>query len=172
MSHMFNDTSIKHVPQLNTAAVTAIDRMFQDCNTLQEVPLFNTALVTNMERCFSGCNGLQDVPLFNTASVTNMQSMFSDCRSLKRVLALNATSVTTGNFAGIFNNCNGLASIAMTNIKFTFSVENCNLSSAALDTIYTNLPTVTSKTITVSGNYGTSGDTPSIATGKGWTVTG
>jgi hypothetical protein len=46
------------------------------------------------------------------------------------------------------------------------------LAAAQLDEIYTNLPTVTSKTITVSGNWGTAGDTPTIATAKGWTVTG
>jgi hypothetical protein len=33
------------------------------------------------------------------------------------------------------------------------------------------LPTL-ARTITVTGNYGTASDTPSIATAKGWTVTG
>jgi len=46
------------------------------------------------------------------------------------------------------------------------------LSSAALNEIYTNLATVTGQTITVSGNYGTTGDDPTIATAKGWTVSG
>jgi len=31
---------------------------------------------------------------------------------------------------------------------------------------------ITGRTITVTGNYGTAGDTTSIATNKGWTVTG
>ena len=41
-----------------------------------------------------------------------------------------------------------------------------------LNEIYSNLETVTGKTITVTGNYGTASDNPSIATAKGWTVTG
>jgi hypothetical protein len=48
---------------------------------------------------------------------------------------------------------------------------NCNLSAAALDEIYTNLPVVVGKTIIVTGNYGVAGDNPVIATAKGWTVT-
>ena len=43
----------------------------------------------------------------------------------------------------------------------------------ALDAIYTNLASgVTAQTITVTGNWGVATDTPSIATAKGWTVTG
>jgi hypothetical protein len=72
----------------------------------------------------------------------------------------------------MFLNCQNLASIKAEEFQFTFSVANCKLSGAALDEIYTNLPTVTSQTITVSGNYGVNADTPGIATGKGWTVTG
>jgi len=54
----------------------------------------------------------------------------------------------------------------------TFSVAACSLSSAALDEIYTSLPTVTAETITVSTNFGIAADNPAIATGKGWTVVG
>ena len=44
---------------------------------------------------------------------------------------------------------------------------------AALNEIYANLSANgAGKTITVTGNYGTASDDPSIATAKGWTVTG
>jgi hypothetical protein len=72
----------------------------------------------------------------------------------------------------MFNSCNSLARIEASDFRFTFTVANCKLSAAALDEIYTNLPTVTGQTITVSGNYGIAGDDPTIATAKGWTVTG
>jgi hypothetical protein len=65
-----------------------------------------------------------------------------------------------------------LSQIKATGIKFTFSVANCKLSAAALNEIYTNLATVTGQTITVSGNHGTNADDPTIATAKGWTVSG
>ena len=47
-----------------------------------------------------------------------------------------------------------------------------SLSASALNEIYTNLPTKTGQSLTVTGNWGTSGDDPTIATAKGWTVTG
>ena len=99
-----------------------------------------------MSYMFNSCYSLQAVPLFNTQAVTNMSYMFATCPSLSR--------------------------IAATGFKYTFSVANCKLSAAALDEIYTNLPTVTGQTITVTGNWGAATDNPSIATAKGWTVTG
>jgi len=72
----------------------------------------------------------------------------------------------------MFATCNSLARIEAKDFRFTFSVANCKLSAAALDEIYTNLPIVVGQTITVTGNYGIAGDDPTIATLKGWTVTG
>jgi hypothetical protein len=49
----------------------------------------------------------------------------------------------------------------------------CNFSSASLNYIYQSLATNGSgKTINVTDNYGVTGDDPTIATNKGWTVTG
>jgi hypothetical protein len=48
----------------------------------------------------------------------------------------------------------------------------CNLNAAALNQVFTDLPTVTSKTINITGCTGSAGCTRSIATAKGWTVTG
>jgi surface protein len=174
MSSMFSSCfSLTSVPLFNTASVTSMSSMFNGCNSLTSVPLFNTASVTSMSSMFNGCNSLTSVPLFNTASVTSMSSMFNGCNSLTSVPALVTTTVTSStNFNSMFSNCNSLARIEAKNFRFTFSVANCKLSSAALNEIYTNLPTVTGQTITVSGNYGTAGDDPTIATAKGWTVTG
>jgi surface protein len=173
MSSMFyNCYSLTSVPLFNTALVTTMSYMFYSCYSLTSIPLFNTALVTSMLAMFHSCYSLTSVPLFNTALVTNMSYMFQSCSSLTSVPALNATSVTTGLFVTIFFGCVQLIKIAMLNINFSFSVESLKLSGARLDEIYTNLPTVTGQTITVTGNYGIATDTPSIATAKGWTVTG
>jgi len=102
-----------------------------------------------------------------------MASMFNACYSLTSVPAFDVTAVTSSiNFNGMVSNCNSLSRIQASDFRFTFVVSNCNLSSTALDEIYTNLPTVTGQTITVTGNYGVAGDDPTIATAKGWTVTG
>jgi hypothetical protein len=71
----------------------------------------------------------------------------------------------------MFLNCNSVSRIQASNFNFTFSIANCKLSGTALNEIYTNLPTVSGQTITVTGNYGTATHDPTIATAKGWTVT-
>jgi surface protein len=149
-----------------------MNAMFQTCYSLQSVPLFNTASVTNMGSMFYNCNSLQSVPLFNTASVTNMGSMFFNCHSIKEIPAFDCAAVTTGNFSNTFYACLSLASIKILNPKFSFSVAGCALSAAALNEIYGNLFNTTGQTITVTSNYGTTGDDPTIATAKNWTVSG
>ena len=96
--------------------------------------------------------------------------MLSGCYNLTIIPALNLNSVVTT--SSMFSTCTGTSAIKIINMKNTFSVANLKLSGAALDEIYTNLPIVVAKTITVTGNYGTTTDTPLIATAKGWTVTG
>ena len=165
--------SLQTVPLFNTAAVTNISGMFVNCYSLQTVPLFNTAAVTNMSYTFYNCYSLQTVPLFNTAAVTNISGMFYNCYSLQAVPSLNVSAVTSSsNFSSMFSGCRSLIRIQASRFNYTFSVASCKLSATALNEIYTNLPTVTGQTITVTGNWGTATDTPSIATAKGWTVTG
>lgn len=185
MSYMLSDcNALQEVPLFNTAAVTNMSGMFYYQNgygaastppeyCLQTVPLFNTAAVTNMSYMFYGCVNLQTVPLFNTAAVTSMSNMFAACKSLQSVPALVTTAVTNSSgFTSMFDSNYSMSRIEAKNFRFTFSVAYCKLSATALNEIYTNLPTVTAQTITVTGNYGTATDNPAIATAKGWTVTG
>lgn len=174
MNNMFNTCPcLIGVPLLNTAAVTGMSNMFVNCSSLTTVPLFNTAAVTNMQQMFDGCSSLVTIPLFNTALNTNMVATFRNCTSLSSIPALNVSAVpSSGAFANMFQNCNSLSRIQAANFNYTFSVASCRLGATELDEIYTNLPTVTGQTITVSNNVGTTGDDPTIATAKGWTVTG
>ncbi len=158
---------------ISSNGITSFAYMFNNCYSLQSVPSFNTAAATSMNSMFNGCYALQTVPLFNTASVTSMSNMFVNCYALQTIPALTTTAVTSSaNFSSMFSSCYSLAKILAGNFRFTFSVASCKLSETALNEIYTNLPTVTSQTITVTGNYGTTSDNPAIATAKGWTVTG
>ena len=174
MASMFgNCNALLEVPLFNTANVTTMGFTFRGCLSLVTVPLFNTVNVTNTRTMFALCSSLIKIPLFNTANVTNTSLMFNQCFSLNEVPALNTTAVTSsGNFSSMFASCSSLTRIEAKDFRYTFSVSGCKLSSAALDEIYTNLPTVTGQTITVTNNYGNTGDDPTIATAKGWTVTG
>lgn len=190
-------TSLASVPLFVTTAGTSFSSMFASCTTLQTVPKFDLGAATNLSSMFSGCSNLFTVPLFSTASCVNFSSMFANCFQLSYLPNFN-TSAASNTYASIINTCQSmrevpawdmskatsssgytscftscrLTRIKATGIKFTFTVANNNLDSTGLDEVYTNLASVTSQTITVSGNHGITGDTPSIATGKGWTVTG
>ncbi len=87
----------------------------------------------------------------------------------------------TSGFASVltntFLNNQSLEYIGFTGIQQSFSIANCKFGATALNNIYSSLAVVGasgagSKTITVTGNWGVVNDTPSIATSKGWTVTG
>lgn len=173
-AYLFNSCfRLTTVPLFNTSSVTDMTNMFRYCYALKTVPLFNTSAVTNMSSMFSGCFSLQTVPLFNTSAVTTMSGMFLQCFSLQTVPALSGSGATSSStYSIIFSNCSSLSDINITDFKYTFSVASCKLSADRLNEIYTNLPTVTGQTLTVTGNYGTASDDPSIATAKGWTVTG
>jgi surface protein len=173
MSSMFSScNSLISVPLFNTSLVTSMSTMFSGCFSLVSVPLFDTSLVTAMASMFSSCTSLVSVPLFDTSLVQFASSMFQNCPSLNSIPAFDFSSVTSGNFNFTFSTSNSISRIEATGFNFSFSVSSCNLSSTALDEIYTNLPTVVGQTITVSGNYGVNGDDPTIATAKGWTVSG
>lgn len=103
-------------------------------------------------------------------SITTFSYMFSGCASLQSVSLDTSSGIT---FSNMFSGCVSLQSVVLTGCKYTVSVASAVLGAAALDALYTSLGTAAgAATITVTGNHGTTGDNPTIATAKGWTVTG
>lgn len=158
------------------AAVTDASGMFAGCG-IQSYSFPSGAFAsacTNMFNMFGVSTNVRLVEFVSAlTAVTNISQMFTGCGALQRV------SFASGGFAAVasattnlFNGCLNLSRLTNFSCPLTFTLLNCKLSATALDEIYTALPTITSQTVTVTGNYGVSADTPSIATGKGWTVTG
>lgn len=139
----------EQVEVVGTTAITSCNDVFRSWRALGSVVGTEwTANGSNFSGMFNGCSSLQTIPLLNTAAGTNFSSMFASCSSLQQG--------------------------ALSGTRFTISYASCLLSASALDDIYTNLGTASggAQTITVSSNFGTTGDTPSIATAKGWSVSG
>ena len=161
--------ALQQVPALNTSSGTNFTGMFQQCYALQQVPALNTSSGTNFTNMFYNCSSLQQVPALNTSSGTNFTNMFYNCSSLQQVPALNTSSGT--NFTNMFQSCYALQWSDVYGGRYAISYATANLSAAALDNIYTNLGTAAgAQTITVTGNWGTAGDDPTIATAKGFSV--
>lgn len=158
------------------SSLTSISAAFFGCANLKRVvwPDDSLGSVTNASNLFTGCNSLTYAYFPNGAlvSVTNISTMFSTCSALTWVRFASGSLGSVTSATSPFNACNALRRIENFGCPITVSLQDCNLGPAELDEIYTALPSVTSKTITVTGNWGISGDTPSIATAKGWTVTG
>lgn len=182
----------------NYASATTLASMLDSCYSLKSVPNFNiTTSCTNVSLMCSNCWSLEKAPTFsNSSGVTTATSMLLGCKSLTIIPAYIFGSIATTGLNTFVNLCDSLQVMpnitvgstytANTNIlngnyslkrmlmplRFTFSVANAKMSATALNEMYSILPTVTGQTVTVTGNYGVSGDDPTIATSRGWTVVG
>jgi len=108
-----------------------------------------------------------------TSSSTSFVFANSTPRALKSV-SLNLTGVTAAP-SGLFSSSafTNLSSVILTGLRYAVDVSGMRLDGTALNALYTSLGTAAgAQTITVTNNHGTVDDTPSIATAKGWTVTG
>jgi surface protein len=176
MSSMFNFCySLPTVPLFNTSGVTSMSSMFSSCYSLTGVPLFDTSSVSNMSNMFNSCPSVRYIPQFNTKSVSNMIGTFNSCFSLSSVSTLNCTGISSAaNIGGVFSSDRGLAKANMSGIRYSISYGTGQLSSQAINTIFSGLGTAAgasgTQTIEVRGNYGYSGADKSIAEAKGWLV--
>jgi hypothetical protein len=173
-SSMFSGCfALTSVPRFVMTANQLTTTMFQNCRSLKSIPRLSLTALTNANSMFAGCLSLESVSNLGLGLVlTSVTSMFSGCTALRSIGILSFTAVTSGNLANTFLNCNSLSKLGVRSIRFTHSIANCKLSAAELNNYYTNLPTITSQTLTVTGNWGVDTDNISIATAKGWSVTG
>ena len=104
-----NLTSINNIEYLNTANVTDMNDMFNNCSGLISLDLssFNTANVEYMSYMFNGCSGLTTIYVsddFTTNKVSESNDMFSSCSNLKGATSYNPgkTGIDMANFDGYF----------------------------------------------------------------------
>ena len=109
-------TTINSIGNLNTANVTGMNLMFENCSsltTIDGIENLNMANVTNMGSMFFGCSSLTTLNLsgWNTSKVEDMDGMFSGCTNLT---TLNLSGWNTDNITTIylmFENCSSLTTI-------------------------------------------------------------
>ena len=157
----------------NVSGVSSLLNAFNSCYSLQKLDLGNWTLnsLSTASGCFTGCWSLHDIGVqsITIPVATNLNNLFQNCYNLQSIGTINIPS--SASTTSICADCHSLKSAGFVGINTTTSFANCMLSAAELNTIYTNLSTTgTGKTITVTGNYGTTSDDPSIAEAKGWTV--
>lgn len=175
---LFSENRNLNLNNWNTSKVTTTNGMFRTNTVLEYIGLssWDVSNVTTIEAMFNGTSQLKKVDLstWNLSACTNASNLFQNCQVLKEINLPNLSSVT--NFGASFAaNANNLSNFTFpaSGINASINFTNCCFDAATLDYIYTNLSSTGSgKTINVTGNHGTANDDPTIATNKGWTVTG
>jgi hypothetical protein len=165
--------SLKYIPNYNLSGCSNFNTMMGDCLALEFAPMLNTSAATQMINMFFGSSNLKTCPAYNTSSVTAMGSIFQNCISLQEIPAFNLSAVSSSaNLTNWTTGCVSVAKNSASGMRFTHSIANNKMSATSLNAYYTALPTITSQTLTVTGNWGVASDDPTIATAKGWTITG
>ena len=157
--------------------------MFEGCLSLQTA-ILPTAFANTMTLpyyMFNGCNSVQyNEGMRYLGSLTqqaNFESAFVSTQNIEGTLSFNSL-MSKFRYAGTAGNLNLITGIRLTNPGSLFAgtspqidVSYNNLNSAAIAALFNDLPTLTGKTIRITGCVGaadTSND--AIATGKGWTI--
>lgn len=180
-------------------AVTTIDSAFRNCYELTSVTLPTLPIVSDMDYLFNGCSALQTITLpASLPAVTTASGWTQNCYALEsisectwpsadvnfgsytvptNILSFYQPSLRTGKFALQNAPNDNISSIEIdwTNSSYggsspQLSLNYGNMDATELNRIFTALPSVSGKTITVIGNPGAATCDPSIATAKGWTV--
>ena len=108
-------SSVTGLEYLNTADVTNMSCMFQNCSKLTNLDLrnFDVSNVTNMSFMFNSCSSLESLDLssFNTANATTFQDMFSGCSSLTSLNLSNFNTEKVTSMQNMFSRCSNLTSL-------------------------------------------------------------
>ena len=113
--------TISGLEYLNTANITDMSSMFQECSNLKSLDFtnFDTKNVSNMYFMFNGCSTLTSLDLtnFNTKNVSNMYGMFCDCSKLISLDLTNFNTAKVTDMGYMFLGCSNLTSLDLTNFN-------------------------------------------------------
>ena len=120
----YNCTSLETISgleYLNTANITDMSSMFQNCYNLKSLDFtnFDTKNVSNMYFMFYNCPNLTSLDLtdFNTKNVKDMNGMFGDCTHLTSLDITNFNTAKVTNMGNMFLGCSNLTSLDLTNFN-------------------------------------------------------
>ena len=184
-------THIKSFPAFDLSSGTIFDNFFLSCNSLETIATCNTSNGYKWRSAFQSTFALEQLPNWDFSAATDVYRF----ANASRITRFNPSSLGTATnwhellrnnyFVQIIENFDwsnyasgsnafvtlyALRRVIGCNSPHTVSFANSALQDTEIDEIFTALPTVVGKTITVSGTPGAATCTPAIATGKGWTV--
>jgi hypothetical protein len=164
--------SLISAPVFDCSSTTSMANMFRLCTSLKTVGGFSGgSSCVQIGSMFDSCYSIETVPYIGClTSNASLSGAFSDCVSLRSIGGFTASN--TSSQSNIFNKCYNLAVGTLYGVRASIEYTDCNLSPTELNRIFSNLDTVSSKIISIGGNWGSFTCDRSIATAKGWTVSG
>lgn len=182
-------SNLKEITIDNCGPITGLSSTFLNCYDLKNIPNLNIS-ASSLSYTFSFCYSLKDVSNLDFSSITSASGafrftpiqifpskfpslttgsyLFRDMTCLSVIPALDFSQITTT--SSMFYGVRGVKRIMATGMSVDWDISDQLLGPQALDEIFTNLATVASATITITGNYGAATCDTTIATNKGWTV--
>ena len=163
--------------------VTNCSYMFYYCYALSSITLPTSwGNVTNCSYMFYYCYALRILNNLDYLGSATTQSDFTDilrnCEALTGTLTI-ASLLTNVGIYGASGKLLKCTAIRLTNAGSTFTgsspqvnVSYTRLDATALNQLFTDLPTLTGKTINITGSAGAATCNRTIATAKNWTVVG
>jgi len=163
-------------------SVSNTSNMFFYCCALSSITLPTSwGSVSNTRNMFASCYSLKyinNIDYLGSKSVAcDFTDFAKDCEFLQTTTTI-ASLISKIGIYGASGYKLKVTSIRLTNASSTFggsspqvNVSYTDLDATALNTLFGDLPTLTGKTIVITGCTGAATCDTSIATGKGWTVT-
>lgn len=195
-SNLFNSCfRLTRIDGLTFAATVNCQNLFASCFSLRVAPRIQTPTGgitlsgTDFTGMYSNCTDLVNVPAYSfSAAGAAYNTMFSGCNALTHLpegfkFPDNMSGLTQASSGPLHNTFSGLTELRRATLvnprrSFSYSLSTSTfntLSATELNRIFTNLGGVTSVgtcTINITNNWGAAFCDRTIATAKGWTVTG
>ncbi len=193
LSNWFNGCRrLEKITGLDTSLSASFIMAFYNCEILRDFSWISFAQATDMTSTFVNCLELKTITI-NSPAITTLSATLDGCTSLRRAEVIAPAAVSA---AYCFSGCQLLTDVTLhttatasrnntyskanmvswindlSRLSAVVSVASCNLNAAALNRIFTDLGTVTTGVITITNTPGGATCNRSIATAKGWTVTG
>lgn len=173
-------SSLREIQPFDTTKGITTTAFLQSCSRLFTIPSFTFTNARTINSCFAGTNAWKIDVLNGGTGVTNYFQIYS-----ASFVVVAGISAAGGTLAGVtfFNSSNNPPPALypqstrvgpVYNVGRNINVTNSHFSPTALNEIFNSLATLSGvcATINISNNWGSSGCDRTIATAKGWTVTG
>jgi len=171
--------NLKEIDISGVVNTTDLNSTFMYNYNLKTANISGLTKVEYASMTFLDCYSLESLTTTNfSSSATSLEGgvMFSNAKRIQNI-NLSSAKIKRIHANGTTSNLNALQTLTFSASSLfggtapQIDISYNNLSATQINTIFTALPTVSAKTIKITGCTGTATCTTSIATAKGWTVT-